>query len=396
MRRCPYYLLALAVVAGGLTVSSAGGAGAQQCATTKQCQLQQQLSDTSAQEQAARNQLADLQSKRQTQDAALNAINARVSASAAKLAAAQADADRLDAEAAELQTEIDATTKELTQAKQDVRHSALLLYQHSDTAAMLALLSSTDGGGAFVEGEHYLQRVSDIRQADATKVAKLKAALEDQQAQIAGQKKAADDARDAAATEKAQLDALQAQQQASADAAAATEQQASGLLSSLTAQEDALEAQLMAVSDSIAQSLRDAGDGGVTPGNGQFIRPVPGPITSPFGYRVDPLTGSTEFHTGIDFGAACGTPIKAAGSGVVFETLPESQSGGYGNMTIINHGGGLATLYAHQSSIIVSAGQAVTQGQVIGYVGSTGKSTGCHLHWEVRVNGTPVDPMQYL
>jgi murein DD-endopeptidase MepM/ murein hydrolase activator NlpD len=80
----------------------------------------------------------------------------------------------------------------------------------------------------------------------------------------------------------------------------------------------------------------------------------------------------------------------------VFETLSESQSGGYGNMTIINHGGGLATLYGHQSSIAVTQGQTVSQGQVIGYVGSTGKSTGCHLHFEVRVNGTPVEPTQYL
>ena len=73
-----------------------------------------------------------------------------------------------------------------------------------------------------------------------------------------------------------------------------------------------------------------------------------------------------------------------------------STSGGYGNMTLINHGNGLSTLYGHQSSIIVSAGQSVTQGQVIGYVGSTGKSTGCHLHFEVRVNGNPVDPTAYL
>jgi murein DD-endopeptidase MepM/ murein hydrolase activator NlpD len=98
-------------------------------------------------------------------------------------------------------------------------------------------------------------------------------------------------------------------------------------------------------------------------------------------------------HEGIDIGVGYGTPIHAAAGGVVIYCGWEE---GYGNMTLINHGGGLSTLYGHQSSIIVSAGQSVAQGQVIGYVGSTGKSTGCHLHFEVRVNGNPVDPLGYL
>ena len=118
-----------------------------------------------------------------------------------------------------------------------------------------------------------------------------------------------------------------------------------------------------------------------------------GSVGSGFGNRTDPLTGATAFHSGVDLAASCGTPIKAAGGGVVFSAGP---NGGYGNATIINHGGGLATLYGHQSSIIVPQGESVTSGEVIGYVGSTGRSTGCHLHWEVRVNGNPVEPTQYL
>ena len=99
-------------------------------------------------------------------------------------------------------------------------------------------------------------------------------------------------------------------------------------------------------------------------GDGTFIRPVPGPITSGFGYRTDPVTGGTGYHAGLDIGAPCGTPIKAAGTGVILSA--GFNSGGYGNMTLINHGNGLSTLYGHQSSIIVSAGQTVTQGQEIG------------------------------
>ena len=98
-------------------------------------------------------------------------------------------------------------------------------------------------------------------------------------------------------------------------------------------------------------------------------------------------------HPGIDIGAPSGTPIKAAASGMV---LTASYNGGYGNHVVLDNGNGIATAYAHQSQIAVSVGQTVSQGQVIGYVGSTGFSTGPHLHFEVRVNGSPVDPMGYL
>ena len=98
-------------------------------------------------------------------------------------------------------------------------------------------------------------------------------------------------------------------------------------------------------------------------------------------------------HTGVDFGASEGTAIHASADGVVVSAGPQ---GGYGNATIIDHGNTLATLYAHQSRMIVAAGQSVKRGQVIGYVGHTGFATGPHLHFEVRANGTPVDPMRYL
>ena len=98
-------------------------------------------------------------------------------------------------------------------------------------------------------------------------------------------------------------------------------------------------------------------------------------------------------HEGIDIGAATGTPIYAAAGGTVIYAGWES---GYGNLTVIDHGNGLATAYGHQSQIAVSNGQTVSRGQLTGYVGSTGHSTGPHLHFEVRVNGTPVNPLSYL
>jgi murein DD-endopeptidase MepM/ murein hydrolase activator NlpD len=124
-----------------------------------------------------------------------------------------------------------------------------------------------------------------------------------------------------------------------------------------------------------------------TPSSSGLVWPASGGVTSPFGFRWG------RMHEGIDIGAPYGAAIHAASSGTVIYCGWES---GYGNLTVIDHGGNLATAYGHQSSIAVTCGQQVSQGQVIGYVGSTGHSTGPHLHFEVRINGSPVDPLGYL
>jgi murein DD-endopeptidase MepM/ murein hydrolase activator NlpD len=359
----------------------------------KQQELQQQVNEASAAEETARAKVVDAQAARAKADNALADVSTRLAAANDRLAEAQATVDRLGFEALTLQVKADATQKKLTAARNDVRRSAVLLYRHGDGTAMIGLLGSTDGSGELVEGKHYLQRVSDKRQNDAKRVTKLKEQLDEQRAAIAQQKQDADTARQNAADEKAQLDELAAQQARARDAAESALQTENAALGSAIAAHGAADAALAEESAKGAAILQSVGDSPAM-GDGTFIRPVPGPITSGYGYRTDPVTGATAFHSGLDIGASCGTPIKAAGTGTIVSA--GFNSGGYGNMTLINHGNGLSTLYGHQSSIIVSAGQSVTQGQVIGYVGSTGKSTGCHLHFEVRVGGNPVDPSGYL
>jgi murein DD-endopeptidase MepM/ murein hydrolase activator NlpD len=147
---------------------------------------------------------------------------------------------------------------------------------------------------------------------------------------------------------------------------------------------------LLATSAQLASQIRaaqGASSSTAAPSASGFVWPVSGPMTSPFGWRWG------RMHEGIDIGVASGTPIRAAASGSVIWC---GWNGGYGNLVVIDHGGGIATAYAHQSSIAVSCGQSVSQGQVIGYIGSTGHSTGPHLHFEVRVNGGGVDPLGYL
>ena len=127
--------------------------------------------------------------------------------------------------------------------------------------------------------------------------------------------------------------------------------------------------------------------------SGKFMWPVAGWIKSGFGWRIHPIFGVRRFHTGIDIPAPYGTLVKAGDGG---EVISAKYSTGYGYYIILYHGGGFATYYAHLSSIRVSVGQFVDRGQVIGLVGSTGWATGPHLHFEVRINGAPQNPMGYL
>jgi murein DD-endopeptidase MepM/ murein hydrolase activator NlpD len=121
--------------------------------------------------------------------------------------------------------------------------------------------------------------------------------------------------------------------------------------------------------------------------------PVLGPITSSFGEREDPFNGEGAFHSGVDISASFGAPVRAAADGVVQLAGMES---GYGREVILDHGNGIETLYGHLSGFAVTAGQQVREGQVIGYVGMSGRSTGPHLHYEVRIHNTPVNPHRYL
>lgn len=158
------------------------------------------------------------------------------------------------------------------------------------------------------------------------------------------------------------------------------------LVARLNAEERSIEAQ-------IASYQAGPGSQSLPAFTGRLSRPVSAPVTSKYGMRFHPILKINRLHGGVDFGARAGTPIRAAGSGIV---ITATYSSGYGNMVVIDHGGGISTLYAHCSSIGVIKGQKIARGQVVGAVGSTGLSTAPHLHFEVRVRGKTVNPMSYF
>lgn len=132
----------------------------------------------------------------------------------------------------------------------------------------------------------------------------------------------------------------------------------------------------------------------LAPDNGKWVWPTPSKlITSPFGYRSDPFTGGSAFHSGLDLGDGCGTMVGATRPGIVTFAGP---AGGYGNRVVVDHGQGIWSAYSHLQQVDVRVGQTVQQSELVGLVGTTGRSTGCHLHFEIIVNGGFADPLPYL
>ena len=185
---------------------------------------------------------------------------------------------------------------------------------------------------------------------------------------------------------------------ASRDALVVAQREKSTTLASIEADQseiheeiEDLEAQSASLAEQIRRAQQPSSSGSTPPvvpiGDGTLGWPVSGPVVSGFGMRWG------RMHEGIDITCATGTPVRAAGAGTV---IWAGWRGGYGNLVVIDHGGGLSTAYAHNSAFASSVGQSVVRGQVISYAGSTGNSSGPHVHFEVRVNGSAVDPLGYL
>ncbi len=191
------------------------------------------------------------------------------------------------------------------------------------------------------------------------------------------------------------LDLIRGRRQAVLDLRANAVAEKEALLALIEQRRDSLaevEAQLDREEAEI-ESILQGGSSGSPAAAGQLMWPTSGPVTSPYGYRTHPIFGDQRLHTGIDIGAGYGANVIASDGGVVSYAGVMS---GYGNVIVIDHGGGLATTYNHLSAFYVGSGESVGRGASIGAVGCTGYCTGPHLHFEVRINGSPVDPMPYL
>ena len=341
-------------------------------------QVQQKMQEMAEKKAAAREKAEEASAKLSQATSSLNAL--------------QAEARELQSKSDELQGRIDENKAQLEKKQAEVEQRKGIykqrlrdIYINGQVNYLDVLLGAKDFSD-FSSRMYLLQRIirSDLglmkqMQKDAEEIAARKEKLDAQMQEIKT-------TQNQLAAKTAKVEKLRNQRAAMLSEAEAEEQQS----------QDEYE-RLLAVSEQIAAMLRNMENNGTVAqepvASSNYIWPCNGVITSPFGWRTHPIFGTAKYHSGLDIGVDYGTPILATNSGTV---VYSDWLGGYGYAVMIDHGGGLVSLYAHNQSLNVYEGQYVEKGTCIAYAGSTGYSTGPHCHFEMRLHGEVVDPMGYL
>ena len=326
----------------------------------------------------------------------IDGLQGEIQASQERLDRAQSSLDRQKNALLEVRNRLEGARDRLARLRSELATARRLLAARlveiykSDTPDALTVVLESDGFGDLLERAEFLERISDQDREITDRVTGLRDQAQQQAVQLAKLEQREQLAAERILQERDQIASAQNQLLSSRDQLASARSDKQGVLSQVRSQkQDAMEdlASLQAEQARVAGALQGS-PGPIKQGSGQLIWPVNGPVTGVFG-EVRP----GHLHSGIDIAVPEGTPIRAADSGRV---ALMGYVGGYGNYTCVQHTASMSTCYGHQSSFATSNGASVSQGQVIGYSGNTGNSTGPHLHFEVRINGSPVDPMGYL
>ncbi|MCX7781198.1 MAG: peptidoglycan DD-metalloendopeptidase family protein [Negativicutes bacterium] len=334
-------------------------------------------------------QIEAVQIKKQQAQQKVDSLAGKLQVIQTELDAALGDYNKIQSQLAYTEQQIETNKQILEKAEKNLAERSRVLnkrirdiYEHGQVSYIDVLFGATD----FVDFTVRMDLLKRVLQQDVALIARVKAERE-----LVLQKKAELERDRAAIVE------LKKQAEAKKNVIAGRRNEQQMVLDAAVSERDANERayrELLDTSRRIEQLIRNIQSGkGGTLGTGIMIWPASGPITSPFGWRTHPIFGTQRFHSGIDIGADYGDTVVAADGGVV---IYADWMGGYGKAVIIDHGGGISTLYAHNSELLAGEGQKVYKGQPIARVGSTGYSTGPHLHFEVRQGGSPVSPMNYL
>ena len=346
------------------------------------------------------DQLADLQRQAEEQQAKTNEASAKVESVSERLRQIQEELRVATAEYKEVKGQLDSVedkisdnTELLQKTEADLKVKNKKLQQRVRDIYINGQISYVDvlfGAKDFADLMTRMDVLKRIIKHDydlIMKVREEKATVENTRAQLEKDKAEAEVLVADAQAKKAKVEDKESEQQVLLDQAIYDRDTSERMYE-----------EIMAASQEVANMIRrshmsSAGYSGAPAGAGGMIWPISGPITAELGWRTHPIFGTARFHSGLDIGGDYGMPIYAAASGTV---IYAGWISGYGNAVIIDHGGGVTTLYGHNDSLNVSEGENVAQGQVIAMCGSTGNSTGPHCHFEVRENGEPVSPYGYL
>lgn len=334
-----------------LTICTSGVAFAAQ----SKSELQDELSDVNKEKEDVSNEMAQVEKDIKELQSKVDSLSSQISEASSEIK--------------ETEEKIEKKEKEMEEREDNLYARLRVMYKNGSIGFVDVLL----GSGSISEFVSNLELIQKIYKNDMNVLKVLEEEyeeLKDIKAELKEKKAALAQQQTELTAQKSELDEKRSQ---------------------LKKEEEALKAE----ADQLTQEILSMIDTSSKYVGGTFVWPCPSStyITSSFGNRLHPILKSWIYHTGVDIGASSGKNILAAASGTV---IMAGWYGGYGNCVMIDHGGGIVTLYGHASALNVSKGQTVSQGQVIAYVGSTGRSTGPHLHFEVRVNGEYVNPMSYF
>ena len=367
-----------------------------------------------AQDEDLTNQLSNIQqqltneaNKKSEAEKTIGTVYEQLHAIQIELDTATADLKQVQADRIRLDQDITKTEAELKAAQERLQSREKVFYKRVRDIYINGRLSYLDvvvGSKDFSDFANRMEMLKRILQADMglintikterEEIASKKAKLEADRAKVLELEKVAQEKQTIINQKKAERQAVLERAMNDRDTADRAYNELMASSASITAMLQQRAAERAAAAAAASQG--GSGGGATTTwvqGTGQLAAPVNAPITSDFGWRIHPIYGTSRLHAGTDFGVDEGTPVHAADGGVVVEA---GWISGYGYTVIIDHGNGISTLYAHNSDVAVSPGQTVSKGQVVSYSGNTGGSTGPHLHFEVRINGEPTDPMGYL
>lgn len=392
--------LLLAVLMIGTTVM---GALSVALAASK-TELKNQLSDLESQKKAAEAAVEELRGQEEKYLKLIYALDAQMDLTELDIESTEDIIAELDDDIVDKTAEIDATQQELDEQTELFETRMRVMYENGDLTYLDVLLSAT----SFSDMLTRLEQVSQIMEFDKKVIARvqeLKEELETQKAELEADKAEQEEYKSELEDKYAELDDQRAEYQDIADKLAADQDEYARQLAEIESEMDEIDDELdriakeeaaKAAAEAAAKKNQSSGSssGSYNLKIGELLWPCPvySYISDSYGWRYHPIYKTEKFHKGTDIASAGGNPVIAAKGGTVVKSYYSSS---YGNYIVINHGGGLMTAYAHLSARYVQVGATVSAGQQIGTVGSTGASTGNHLHYEVYVNGSTVNPLGY-
>ena len=368
-----------------------GGGPVQHAQAASTSQLKSRLAELKSARAEANAAVEALEGESEKYSEKIAALDYQIQSTRAELNATQKIIDSLTRDIADKQDELEETIAQLDEKQELFETRIRVMYENGDTTYLEVLLSSEDFSDMLTNME-IVSQIMDYDKRIVEEYKALKAQIETQKAALESDRKDkqdyADDLEQAYEEIEAQKKEYKALKAKVDSDLALKKAEAERMLR----EQDEINDEIAALS---RQETAASGGGGGKVYSGSLVWPCPSysRISSQYGYRTHPISGTRKLHKGLDIAASSGNPVIAAASGTVVKSYFSSS---YGNYVVISHGGGLMTAYAHMTRRLVSAGQTVAAGQQVGTVGSTGNSTGPHLHFEVYVGGSTTNPMNYF